>query len=158
MSKRLALIIISLSLLTSCGFKLRGNFEMSPELEQLSIEGGERSLVEKLTELLEKSGSNIVDSSSEAPTLNLTNSEFVRDVETQSADGIATGFDYTYQVDYNVVDAEGESLLAPATSTQFRTLVYEVGNELEVEDEEEFLKDEMEKELVLQIVRRLSRI
>ena len=158
MSKRLVLLLLSLTLFAGCGFKLRGNFDMSPELETLSIQGGERELVDQLSTILVKSGSTIVDAQSEAPSLLIEISEFEREVRTTDADGIATGFKYQYNVEYLVIDAAGEELQPRAIISQIRSLDYEPGNELEVEEEEEFLREEMEKEIVLQIMRRLSRI
>ncbi len=158
MSKRLVLLLLSLTLLSGCGFKLRGNFEMSEQLAEISIAGGERELVELLTELLVKSGSSVVEGGANAVTLSITKSEYERDVLSSDDSGVATGFDYRYIVDFNVTDKEGEKLLRPSSISQFRTLEYEAGDELAVEDEEEFLKEEMEKEIVLQMMRRLARI
>ena len=158
MSKRLVLILRSLTLLSSCGFKLRGNFEMPASLSQVVIDGGERELVDQLKELLVKSGSTVLASGAEVASINITKSEFEREVLTTGANGIATSFNFRYLVDFNVTNAEGKVLQAPVSLNQIRNLTYEAGNELEVEDEEEFLKEEMEKELVLQIMRRLSRL
>ena len=76
MSKRLVLILLSLTLLSSCGFKLRGNFEMPASLSQVVVDGGERELVDQLKELLVKSGSTVLDKGAEAASINITKSEF----------------------------------------------------------------------------------
>lgn len=158
MLKRLILALVSLSLLSSCGFKLRGSFQIPAELTRISIEGGERAMVEQLTDILLKSGAEVMDSGTDSPTLTLSRSEFKRDVRTTDSDGIATGFDYTYLVEFNVSNAQGDTLLAPSSISQSRTLEYETGNELEFEEEEVFLKKEMEKDIALKIMRRLVRI
>ena len=158
MSNRLVILLLSLTLLSSCGFKLRGNFEMPEQLTQVTIDGGEREFTDQLTEVLVKNGSSVVEGGAEASTISITKSEFERFVRTKDSQGLATGFAYTYIIDFHVNDKEGEKLLAPSTVSQFRTQEYESGNELEVEKEEEFLKEEMVKELVLQMVRRLARI
>ncbi len=158
MSKRLLLLILSLTLVTSCGFKLRGNFEMSEAISQISIEGGTRDLVELITELLNDSGSTVVPAESGVATLLITRSDYERLVRDKDADGLATGYDYEYNVDFNVVDADGIVLLPASSITQLRTLNFDPTELLENEEEEEFLREEMEKEIVLQILRRLSRI
>ena len=158
MYKRLLFIIIGLSLVSGCGLKLRGSFDMSAALTQISIEGGERQLRDRLMAVLVKSGSTVVDESVDSPTLVLANVAFNRDIRTQNADGIATGYNYLYLVDYSVTDTTGAILLPRSSTSQFRTAEYEAGDELEIEEEEAFLKGEMENEIVLQIMRKLARI
>ena len=158
MSKRLVLILLSLTLLSSCGFKLRGNFEMPDSLSQVVVDGGDRALVDQLKEMLVKSGSTVLEKGAEVASINITKSEFEREVLTTGSTGIASSYTFRYLVDFNVTDAEGTVLQAPVTLNQLRNLSYEAGNELSVEKEEEFLKEEMEKELSLQIMRRLSRL
>ena len=178
MSKRLALLVLSLTLVAGCGFKLRGNFELSSALSQISIEGGNRSLNEKLREQLREqpheqleprrpqSGSAAAEADSGGATLFISKSEFQRSVRTVDADGLATGYDYIYTVDYNVTGSEGAVLQPLATISQHRTLdyepaqasIYEPAQALAIEEEEEFLKQEMEQEIILQLLRRLGRI
>ena len=74
------------------------------------------------------------------------------------ADGLATGYDYIYTVDYNVTGSEGAVLQPLATISQHRTLDYKPAQALAIEEEEEFLKQEMEQEIILQLLRRLGRI
>ncbi len=158
MSKRLFLALIGLSLLPGCGFKLRGSYQLSTALIQLSIEGGKRELVERLTRILMDNGITVVDAGSDSPTLILSRSEFNRKTVGTDADGIATEYEYNYHVDFRVSDVNGEVLLPLSSISRFNTLNYDVGNELEIEEEEKFLKESMEKDIVLQIVRELSRI
>ena len=158
MSKRLVLILLSLTLLSSCGFKLRGNFDMPPSLSQVVVDGGDREFVDQLKELLVKSGSTVLEKGAEVASINITTSEFEREVLTTGEDGIATSYNFRYLLDFNVTDAEGKVMQPPVSLNQIRTLTYEPGNELAVENEATFLKEEMEKELSLQIMRRLARL
>ena len=103
-------------------------------------------------------GITVVDAGADSPTLTLSRSEFNRRAVVTDADGIATEYEYTYHVDFKVSDVNGEVLLPLSSISRFNTLNYDVGNELEIEEEEEFLKESMEKNIVLQIVRELSRI
>lgn len=63
----------------------------------------------------------------------------------------------TYTVNYVVYDAEGEVLQKDSVD-QNRTLAYDASNILLFEREEIFLKEEMRKELVSFILRRMSKI
>ncbi len=162
MSKRLALLVLSLTLVTGCGFKLRGDFELSPALSRISIEGGNRPLNEKLREQLEQrrpqSGSAAAEADSDGATLFISKSEFQRTVRTVDEKGLATGYDYIYTIDYSVTDSEGAILQPLATLSQHRTLDYEPAQALAIEEEEEFLKQEMQQEIILQLLRRLGHI
>ena len=158
MLNRFVLMIIAASLISGCGFKLRGDFTMPESLSTVSIEGGNLQLNEQLKAYLERSGSNVVDNRDESTTIVLTRTEFDRKVGTTNADGLATGYNYEYIVDFEVNDAEGTNLLPSSTLNQFRSLSYEAGDELAVEREEEFLREEMEKDISLQIMRRLARL
>jgi outer membrane lipopolysaccharide assembly protein LptE/RlpB len=131
---------------------------MPPSLSQVVVDGGDREFVDQLKELLVKSGSTVLEKGAEVASINITTSEFEREVLTTGADGIATSYNFRYLLDFNVTDAEGTVLQAPVSLNQIRNLTYEPGNELEVENEETFLREEMEKELALQIMRRLSRL
>ena len=158
MLNRFVLMIIAASLISGCGFKLRGDFTMPESLSTVSIEGGNLPLNEQLTSYLERSGSTVVNNGEESTTLVLTRTEFERKVATTDANGLATGYNYQYIVNFEVNDAEGTNLLPNATINQFRSLSYEAGDELTVEREEEFLREEMEKDISLQIMRRLARL
>lgn len=158
MSKRLVLLLLSFTLLTSCGFKLRGNFDIPASLSQIVIVGGERGLVSTLTNMLKKVGSTVLESGSEAPSINITRNEYEREVLTSNSDGIASSYRFRYFIDFTVADAAGEIIQPSISINQVRDLAYDAGNELEVEDEEAFLKEDMEKEISLQIMRQLSRL
>ena len=70
-------------------------------------------------------------------------------------------YDYIYTIDYSVTDSEGAILQPLATLSQHRTLDYEpdhYSRALAIEEEEEFLKQEMQQEIILQLLRRLSHI
>lgn len=158
MSKYLVATLVTLSLLAGCGFKLRGNFEMPPILDQVSVEGGERDLNDQIKATLTKSGSEVVAAGSKVPTIQISRSDYERQVRTRDADGIATGYTFYYTVDYRVTDGKGEILQPAASISQVRTLEFDPEQVLQAEREEVFLRDEMEEEIVLQMMRRLARL
>ena len=157
--RRLILSFLSMSLIAGCGFQLRGNFTMPESLSVVSIDGGDRQIVQELSDLLVASGSQVVDAGTEnASRIEILRSDYTRDVRTVDANNIATGFDYRYEVDFRVSDAAGKELQEIVQLSQLRTLDYEAGNELVFEDEEEFLREQMEREVALQMMRRLARL
>jgi LPS-assembly lipoprotein len=158
MSKRLILLFLSLTLISSCGFKLRGNFEMPAALSEISVETDDRLLKEELTTRLQKSGSMVVATKAGIPTLSVLTSDYERIVRTTDSDGLATGYDFTYKIVYRVDDGSGGILQPQAKIVQRRTLQYDPAEQLQAKQEEEFLVEEMREEIVLQVMRKLSTI
>ncbi len=158
MSKRLFLVWISLSFLSACGFKLRGSFQLPVQLSEMLIKGGERELVEQLTGILTDNGVTVTTADANASTLSLLQTEFVKESVSTDATGIATEFEYTWLVEFSVIDANGEVLLSRSSLSVSNTLEYDPEDELEFEEEEEFLKEEMTRDVSLQIMRELSRL
>ena len=153
-------MIIGLALVAGCGFKLKGNFEVSSLLAEVSIKGDDRELLETLAGYLERSGSAIIttDQDDQFVTINITKSDYIKQTVSTDAVGVATGYDYNYNVEFEVIGKDGTTLLPSSVINQLRSLNYEAGNELEVEEEEAFLKEGMINEIALQMMRRLSRI
>lgn len=63
-----------------------------------------------------------------------------------------------YKVEYNITSGDGEELQVAQKLRQTRVLSYSPLQQLQFDEEEEFLQGEMRKEIVLQVLRRLSRI
>ena len=158
MSKRLLLVLLALSSLSACGFKLRGSYQLSAQLSEISIQGEERELVERLTEILTNNDITVVAVGSGSPTLSLSRTEFSKETVSADATGIATEYEYTWLVEFSVIGANGEVLLPQSSISVFNTLEYNPDDELEFEKEEEFLKEEMGKDVALQIMRELARL
>lgn len=159
MTRRLLLILTCFTLVSGCGFALRGNVTLPAALNTLSITGGEPELVDELENALEVAGVSIVDEGTEgASSMRFTLAEFDREVRTTDSNGLATSYDLRYRVGYDVRDTDGEELQINQTLVQKRVFDYNPLQQLQSEEEESFLKEEMRGELVLQILRRLSRI
>ena len=157
LSNRLALLVIGLALITGCGFKLRESVEMPPVLSRISVVGGNRMFNEQLVQRLQQSGSVVVEADS-AATLFISRSEYQKSVRTLDAAGLATGYDYTYTVDYQVSDSNGVVLQPRSIISQQRTLEYDATQVLQIEQEEAFLKKQIEQEIISQLLRQLSQI
>lgn len=158
MSRRLVLLLIGSSFLTGCGFRLRGNIELPPALTQVYITGSDRDLVQQLSRALEKSGATIMDSGEGAAVINMTTSNFERKLRTTDASGRATAYSLKYDVVYNLTDSSGDRLQSAESIALLRTLDYDPTQQLQAEDEARFLIEEMQQEVVVQMLRRLSRI
>ncbi len=158
MYRKLLLLMVGLVLLSGCGFKLKGTATLSDRLAEISIVGGETDMVGQLTLLLTRNGASVVDDESGAVSIRIIRSEFTKEVNTTSTAGIATGYQYRRTVAFTVIDRDGTTLLPRSTLNQTRALDYTQGNELELEEEEGFMRQEMNAEIASRIIRLLARI
>jgi len=150
---------VFLASLSGCGFALRGTVDLPAQLDSVLVTGSDREATSLLKRALRGSGAVIVDSDDDATAvLNLVNSEFTRDVRTTDANGRATAFTLRYKVDYDLRESNGEEIQINQSLSQSRFLAYDPLLELQSEEEAEFLEEEMQEEIILQILRRLSRI
>ncbi len=150
---------ILLAGLSGCGFALRGKVDLPAQLDSVLVTGSDREATSLLKRALRGSGAAIVDSDEDATAvLDLINSEFSRDVRTTDSNGRATAYTLRYKVDYDVREPDGEEIQINQSLSQTRFLAYDPLQELQSEEEAEFLQEEMQEEIVLQILRRLSRI
>ena len=159
MLRRLFLILTCVSLVSGCGFALRGSVNLSESLSSIAITGDDPDLMDELTDALETSGANITSLDSQpAAIIELTQSEYEREVRTTDANGLATSYDLRYRVGYDVRSNSGKELQINQRIVQKRVFEYDPLQQLQSEEEEEFLREDMREEIVLQILRRLSRI
>ena len=150
------ILLVSLS---GCGFALRGRVNLPPQLDSVLVKGSDRDATSLVRRALRSSGADIVDSDEDATAvLELINSEFTRDVRTTDENGRATAYTLRYKVDYDVREPNGEEIQINQSLSQTRFLAYDPLQELQSEEEAEFLQEEMQEEIILQILRRLSRI
>ena len=158
MYRKLLLVPACLVLLSGCGFQLKGATHLPARLAEISIQGGEPDMVSQLTGLLTRNGASVVGSESDAIGIRIIRSEFEKEVSTTSTAGIATGYQYRQTVEFTVTDRDGTTLLPRSTLSQARSLDYTQGNELELEEEEDLMRREMNAEIASRIVRLLARI
>ncbi len=152
------LFVLSSSLLVSgCGFHLRGKIDVPESLMRLHVKGKDVELVHDLEKSLKFSDIAIVDEGDNAALLDISNTTYVKEVNGTTSGGIASNYKMTYTVNYVVTDVNGE-LLQKDSVNQSRTLAYDAANILLFEREENFLKEEMRKELVSFVLRRMSKI
>jgi LPS-assembly lipoprotein len=154
----LLVFLLSSSLLVSgCGFHLRGQIEVPQSLERMHVKGADVELVNDIERSLKFSSIDLVAEGDNAALLDVSNTSYVSDVIGTSSGGIATSYKLTYRVNYVVYAADGEVLQADNVM-QNRTLAYDPSQVLLFEREEIFLKEDMRKNLVSFILRRMSKI
>ncbi|MFT5113712.1 MAG: LPS-assembly lipoprotein [Parasphingorhabdus sp.] len=151
-------LVLAVAMLQGCGFKLRGKVELSPMLSDVYIDASDLDISTDLKKSLRFSGANILSGQSAARSIILVDSRYERVVSALDSRGLATGYVLRYEVRFKVVDSNGEDLYESPIISQRRNFDFNAEQLLEKEGEEDFLKKDMRKELVQQIMRQISAI
>lgn len=154
--RTLLVSLMSMSLM-ACGFHLRGKIDVPDYLQRVHIKGSDIELKQRLGDSLAFSDIDIVDTSDDVAILDLAGTGYEREVNGTDGNGLATSYKLKYTVVYKVFDLDSKSVLKQR-HVKSRTLAYDSANVLLFEREEEFLKEDMQKELVTQMLRHISKI
>ncbi|MGI9311605.1 MAG: LPS assembly lipoprotein LptE [bacterium] len=154
--RRLALLLISATLLTGCGFHLRGEVELPPDLARVHIVGADRDLVQRLSAALKQRGAAVVRAGQGA-TISLA-SEFAQTTLTTDPQGAASAYAVRYQVAFRIAAEDGQPLQAERIFWLHRAFNYDSSKHLQAEAQEAFLQDELRDEAVVRIMRQLPRL
>lgn len=144
-------------LLSGCGFHLRGQIDVPESLMRMHVKGTDIELVRDVEKSLKFSDIEMVDEGDDAALLDLSAASYKKEVNGTDSDGIATSYKFTYAVPYVLYDVSGEAIQRERVH-QNRTLSYNAADILLFEREEQYLIEEMRKDLVSQMLRRMSKI
>ncbi|MDZ7840516.1 MAG: LPS assembly lipoprotein LptE [Gammaproteobacteria bacterium] len=150
-------ILVAASLVTGCGFHLRGQLPLPEQLKVIAVSGTDGEFTEEMIDALETSGAQVVDEAEARALLDLYNVEFSRTVRTIDTRGKVTGYILRYEVSYRIVDDEGEELRDTSMAMQ-RDYNFDPEQVLQAEQEEESLREDMVGEMVQRIMRQLVTI
>lgn len=158
-----SIFLIATLLLTSsaCGWRLRGGVSGNVHFEHIYIRSSDLNgeLVRQLKRQLEASGVKIMDKASEAfYSLIIVKENSKRRTATVSASARVSERSLTEQVQFMVVDKQGNSVIPPSTVRTERVFEYNENNVLATNDEAHMLKREMKIELARQIYNRLRQL
>ena len=145
-------------LLAACGFQLRGTVVLPPVLQVTQLEGDRFSLlVSELGRVLQNAGARLVDSRGQATAvlkvLDETSSQRVLSV---GVTGRVAEYELYHQVGYQLEDAHGQVLVEKQTLSARRSFQFDENDVLGKANEEESLREEMQRDLALRIVQQLS--
>ena len=153
------LVVLALgTVVTACGFHLRGSIPLPDGIKYMFVEAPEGSFKDKLEEMLENGGAEIASSRASASVvLNVLTAEPSRRVGTLDERGKADSYNLRFKVKYVLQDPEGEEI-REASLSESRRYNFDPDFVIETEAEEEELQKDMEESIGLRIVRQLSSI
>lgn len=146
--------LLMLSVLTACGFKLRG--QASFDFDRIKRNGLENSQMARTMDMSLDINGLEVNRGDGPVTLTLVSEQRERSIVTFSATGRAREVRISYTLTFYVKDKAGDFLIADTQLTQFRELTYNDDQILGKEAEENRLYKEMQSDIARQIIGRLS--
>lgn len=156
-------LLISI-LITSCGFHLRGNQDLSSVLPEVQIQGTSihSDLGRELNNTLTNAKVSVLDESNVL--LSITKDSFSKRVLSLDSAGRANQYELNYQLSFSLVKKiksgsedkiTVKDLVPLQTITQKREYLFDSNLVLAKADEEAQLNNDMRKAAMLQLVRRL---
>lgn len=154
-TRQLSWVFLIALLLTACGFQLRGSAPLS--FTKLNIQGAELSIKKDLKRALEVNGVKIVSQAEDAEMLlELMNETSEKRILSLSGGGLVREFELYYSVNFRT-RAQNNPLWGKVQTIQIRRdFSYNDNALLGKAEEEAGLNQDMRKESVRAILRRLS--
>jgi LPS-assembly lipoprotein len=156
---RLTILFLFASLLSGCGFHLRGAVDLPASYRHMAIEGVSpySALGLNLKRSLQGNGVEVVDATAAQVILKLSQVSYKRRLLSVSAvSGKTAEYELHYSLKMSVRDRQGNVLVPEQPMQQLRDYVYDQNNVLGTGNQEAQLRKDMERELVGQILRRLQ--
>lgn len=143
--------------LQGCGWHLRGSQALPPQLQTLHLQTASQTseFTRSLKRSLEAADVSLVESSAAAPyTLKISPvSNTKRTLSTTGSAKVAE-YELTSSITYAIQNREGEQLVAPTQLNRVKTYLYNSNNAISSFEEENLLREEMQRDLIQQLMRR----
>ncbi len=156
-----SVVAFLLMVMVGCGFHLRGAADLSDSLKTMYIEGVslQRGMGLYLKRGLISNGIVVVEQPKQhAAILKIIDNQFDRRVLSVGSNAKISEYELYALIRFSVIDAEGNTLAAPQQVEAQRDYQFDENEVLGREAEEDLLRDELNKELVQSMLRRLSAI
>ena len=161
MTIRLIAGILSLVLLcTGCGFQLRNNVELPPQMAktQMVVDDEYSPLARRVRVMLEQNGVQFVGSKSALAILEIPVNRVVTDVLTIGDNARVREYRVSHTVRFRLLDANGEVLVDWQNLRQAREVSFDEQQILAGSREQEYLKKELAETLSRLLIARLESV
>lgn len=151
-------LLLSVTLVSACGWHLRGTLALPEGLDRvyLNSQPDARVLSGMLQDLLAANQVDVVDSPAAAQmVINLLSYREERRVVSIGDNTLVTEYELIAQAEFSIEDAQGNTVLPPSDASVVRAYQFDQDNVLGKAEEERLIREEMRRELAQQIIRRL---
>ena len=158
---RIAFACLSLGvLLAACGFQLRGEADLPPEmaLTSMQIDDPYSTLARRVQTMLEQNGVEFVDGDDATAVLEIPENEVVTNVLTIGNNARVQEYRITHTVQFRLTDARGHEIMPMQVLRQTREISFDEQKILATSREQEYLKEDLAENLARLLVTRLESI
>ena len=155
------LMLLSLAVLTACGFQLRGEARLPEAMSTtwLDVPDANSVFVRELALRLQADGVELVDrAEAGAAVLRISRERLRSEPLTISGQARVREFVLVFELDFALLDAEGEALVPPETLRLTREYSFDEQAILAATREEEFLRADLRRAMASQLLRRLEAV
>ncbi|HED17993.1 MAG TPA: lipoprotein B transmembrane [Gammaproteobacteria bacterium] len=152
-------MLLLLTSLSACGFKLRGDVELPQILQETYIESKNpfTGMARALRTELEGAGARIVESSKQATAvLRIVNEKSVNRILSVGSTGKASEYELFDSVTFELTDHKGKALISPQNLSMIRDLVFDENELLGKVAEAEQLHIKMRRSLARQVFTHIN--
>lgn len=154
--RKLLLLCLLLLLLEACGFRLRGSLGEFEDIPPLYVSGADPAAIE-LRQFLRTGGTEVVEDPAQARLiLTVAGSERDRRVLSVGTRGRVQEYELIYRLTYFADDDQGQRVMDEQTVVQTRNFAFDEADVTAKSNEEEFLFRDMQRNAVMQIMRRMQ--
>jgi len=153
------LTVLVLALLTGCGFQLRGQSDLPPEMSTTRLVVPDRTgeFARELELLLRGNGVKLVDESGpDVAELRILDDRITRRALTISGTARVREFLLTFELRFALIGPDGEPMLGPETLRQERDFQFDEQEILGAATEEERIREELHRTMAAALLRRLE--
>ena len=148
-------LLLMTSLLTACGFQLRGQMALNSDLTRIAVSGSDIQYVRDLSKALNNNGITVTDTA--AYRLRLLRVERKTGKQTQPTAGRYER-QLTLTVTYQLETNDGLALFSPVPLSNSRYISYDQNQVNAAESEENIAYKELTQEMIYTTVRRVAGI
>lgn len=131
--------LVIVLLISSCGFKLRGQIELSEAMQAIALQGTPENseLAISIRNVISRAGGKLVQPDAANSILVITGDNNTRRVLSVDNLGQANAYSLIYRLSFHLDSPSGQSLVKPQTIEQQRQYRFNASNVLATSDEEQ---------------------
>lgn len=159
-SHRLGLLVL-MSSLAACGFRLRGEANLPPALQRVHVHIVDpfSPLRRDLEAALARSGAKVEDKSGDGVAeITLTQVSLAPVVRSVGATAFVNEFSMVYHVELAIADGDGKSLLPLEVIEHSRDFTFDQSQAIGTNVEQDEIKKEMERDMVQTLMRKVEAV
>jgi LPS-assembly lipoprotein len=150
--------LLSVSVLTACGFQLRGSAQLPPEMgkTQLVIADPYSVVARRVRVLLEQSGAHFVSADQATAILEIPQNQSSTEVLTIGDNARVREYRISHTLQFRLLDSGGKEIIPLQTIRQSRDISFDEQRILALSREQEYIRQDLAETVSRMLVSRLE--